>query len=86
MSRILSDTDEAASRVMVELWARMTPAQKLERVRDLTLTACQLTLAGLRARYPAEDDEELFHRLTRIRLGDEIADRVYAAGKRPDGA
>lgn len=81
MSLAPNDTDPAALAVMTELYARMTPAEKLERVRALTRTSALLALAGLRARHPGEDERELLLRLARIRLGDELLERVYSSGR-----
>ena len=81
MSLAPGDTDPVALSVMTELYARMTPAEKLERVRDLTLTSARLALAGLRARHPGEDEGALLLRLARIRLGDELLEGVYSPGR-----
>ncbi len=62
----------------------MTPAAKLERVRDLTLAANALALAGLRNAYPQDDEGTLLLRLARRRLGDEVIDRTYAGAERAD--
>lgn len=86
MSLASSDTDAATLAVMTELYARMTPAEKLERVRDLTLTSARLALAGLRARHPQEDEGELLLRLASLRLGDELVSRVYSRSCERDGA
>jgi hypothetical protein len=55
----------------------MTPEEKLRRVRDLTLTANELALEGLRARHPVEDTSALLLRLARIRLGAGLVHEVY---------
>lgn len=57
----------------------MTPAEKLMRMRDLTIAVNELALAGLAARHPAESRPELLLRLARMRLGDDLVDRVYGA-------
>ena len=59
------------------LYQRMTPAEKLERVRQLTLTSARLALAGLRERHPDETDRALLLRLAHIRLGRALAERAY---------
>jgi hypothetical protein len=61
----------------------MTPAQKLDRVRDLTLTAARLALSGLRARHPGEGDGRLLLRLAGLRLGASVAREIYAAANDP---
>jgi hypothetical protein len=77
------DTSAEAARVQRALYASMTPADKLRRVSELTLAASQLALAGLAARHPGESRQALLLRLARLRLGDDLVDRVYG---RRDGA
>ena len=79
MAHRLSDTSPEAMEVLIDLYRRMTPAEKLQRVRDLTLAANQLALAGLRTRHPGESEQELFLRLARIRLGDDLFAKAYGA-------
>lgn len=63
---------------MSALYARMTPAEKLACVRDLTLAVNTLALAGLRARHPGEDEGQLLLRLARRRLGVDLVARAYS--------
>ena len=78
----LDDTSADARRVQQALYASMTPAEKLERMSELTLAANRLALAGLAARHPRESRQQLLLRLARLRLGVDLVDRVYGA---PDG-
>lgn len=75
----LDDTSADARRVQQALYASMTPAEKLRRMSELTLAVNQLALAGLALRYPRESRGDLLLRLARLRLGDELVDRVYGA-------
>ena len=59
----LTDTDAATLGRMDELYRHMTAAEKLDRVRDLTLMVNRLALAGLRARHPGEPEATLMLRL-----------------------
>jgi len=86
MPAIPSDTQPDALRVMSRLYARMTPEEKLRRVRDLTLTANGLALAGLRVRHPEESEAELLLRLARIRLGDDLVAVAYTSPADRGGA
>lgn len=72
-----TDTDTATLARMDELYRRMTPAEKLQRVRELTLMVNGLALAGLRERHPDEPEARLLLRLARTRLGAELFERVY---------
>ena len=76
-ARSFSDTSPDALRLMSSLYARMSPAEKLRRMQQLTLAVNQLALAGLRSRHPTEDEPALLLRLARIRLGDDIVEAVY---------
>ena len=76
-SRQLDDTSADVRTVLRELYASMTPAEKLRRMSELTLAASQLALAGLAARHPHESRRELLLRLARLRLGDDVVDRAY---------
>jgi hypothetical protein len=69
---------------MDELYRRMTPRQKLERVRDLSLAANQFALAGLRMRHPGESENLLALRLARMRLGPQLFDEAYPGAIRSD--
>jgi len=77
MASPLRDTDPDVLERMSVLYARMTPAEKLARVRDLTLSVNALALAGLRARHPHEDEGQLLLRLARRRLGEDLAAQAY---------
>jgi hypothetical protein len=76
----LTDTDAATLGRMDELYRRMTPAEKLHRVRALTLMVDRLALTGLRSRHPDEPEGRLMMRLARIRLGADLFERAYPGG------
>lgn len=78
----IADTDVTTQRKMTALYAAMTPAEKLRRVRELTVAANLFALAGLRTRHPGDTVEQLSVRLARIRLGDDVVDAVYGATAR----
>jgi hypothetical protein len=72
-----TDTAIAATIAQFELYRRMTPEQKAQRVSDLTVGACRMALAGLRQRHPGASEQELLLRLAVLRLGPETVARVY---------
>jgi len=80
------DTAPEAHAVQLELYRRMTPAEKLRRVSDLTAGACLLSVAGLRQRHPGATEGELLLRLAVLRLGAETVARAYGWVAPPDGA
>ena len=76
-STTLTDTSPDALAVQIELYRRMTPAEKADRLRALTLAVNTLALAGLRQRHPKADERELQLRLAVLRLGEELVARAY---------
>ena len=79
------DTTPEVYTLPFERYARMAPAEKAQRVVDLTRAACTLALAGLRARHPDADEPELLLRLAVLRLGGETVGRAYG-WRESDGA
>ena len=53
---------------MVEAYRRMTPAQKLRRVHELTRATRQLARARLREEHPVASERELTLRIAALRL------------------
>jgi hypothetical protein len=77
MATSLDDTRPDALRVLTAIYSRMTAAEKLARVRELTDSANRLALAGLRMRHPGESEATALRRLAGLRLGEALAARVY---------
>jgi hypothetical protein len=71
------DTSPEAEAVLFKLWREAPAWRKLEMMEGLNRTARQLTLVGLRQRFPDASPEELRRRLAAITLGEELAARVY---------
>ena len=82
----VGDTTPDVAALQVERYRRMTPAQKLRRVSDLTVGACLLSVAGLRQRHPDATEGELLLRLAVLRLGAETVARAYGWVAPPDDA
>ena len=76
----LNDTSVAAQEAVDRRYAEMSFAERAECVRAVTLAANQMALAGLRLRHPDASEGELLLALARLRLGDELVDRVYHDG------
>ena len=75
-----ADTSVAALAVQDALFRRASPAERLAQVARLSRMVDQLSVAGLRQRHPATDDEVIRYRRAELRLGRELAARVYGAG------
>jgi len=71
------DTTEEADRIQFDIFRRMSVAEKLRRMSDLTETMRSIFESGIRERHPDYTDREV--RLARIRyeLGDELFRRAY---------
>ncbi|MEZ5064058.1 MAG: hypothetical protein R3B81_04945 [bacterium] len=72
-----SDTSPEASRVLAEIYRKMPAWRKLQLVEDANRTARELTMAGLRSRYPEESDDRLWRRYLELTLGEELTRKVY---------
>ena len=76
----LDDTSDAARQVVRERLAAMSPAERIERIRAITLAANHMALTGLRMRHPSASEGQLLLELARMRLGPELVRRVYGDG------
>jgi hypothetical protein len=73
----LSDTDPRAAEAQLAVFRRMSPSDKVRAVFQLTDMVLRLSEAGVRQRYPAASEREVFLRAAAIRLGRETVARVY---------
>ena len=71
------DTSPESWRVLIGLYRKMTPQQKLERTFELSDSVRAVCEAGIRSRYPEASDREVFLRLTERTLGSELFRKVY---------
>lgn len=71
------DTSPEVERRQIEGWRRMSAAEKAAIVTGLTQAACELALAGVRARFPDASPHEHFLRLALITLGPDLAQQAY---------
>jgi hypothetical protein len=72
------DTSEAVDRMLMAAYARMSPAEKLARVRALNRLAYQAAAAGIRLEKPDATDEEIRIILATRQLGEDLVQRVLA--------
>jgi hypothetical protein len=77
MTDLFPDTRPEAETVLIRLLREAPPWRKLEMVDQLNQSVKMLALAGLRQRYPNDDENQLFRRLADLLLGDELARKVY---------
>ncbi len=74
---LAADTSHDAERVQVKLWQRMSPLQKARVVSEISRTAQELSLLGIRRRHPQASERECLLRLAVLKLGRELAISVY---------
>ncbi len=77
MSTLFPDTHPKAEAVLINLLIQAPPWRKMEMVDQLNQTVKLFLMAGLRERYPVEDEALLRRRLASLLLGDELARKVY---------
>jgi hypothetical protein len=71
------DTSPEAWRILVGLYRRMSPQQKLERTFELSDFVRSFCEAGIRSQYPHASEREVFLRLTQRTLGHDLFQKVY---------
>ena len=79
------DTSRQAEDMQVELWRGMSPLLKVQAVSALTHSVLQLSLTGIRQRFPGATDSECKIRLARLTLGSDLAERVYPESSKLSG-
>jgi hypothetical protein len=72
-----ADTDAESERHQIDRWRGMSPVEKLRVVVELSATADTMALAGIRLRHPGAAAREQFLRLASLKLGRDLAQRVY---------
>jgi hypothetical protein len=78
-----ADTSPSVQAIQDALWQRVAAAGKLSNVARLSRMVDQLAIQGLRQRHPDADDELIRYRRAELRLGRELAARVYALPRDP---
>ncbi len=73
---LAADTTADIEQRQVEAWRRLTPAERLRLDSDTTRAVLDLSLAGVRRRYPQASEPECFLRLAAIRLGADTTRRL----------
>jgi len=78
----LKDTSPEAQSVQIEIYRRMTVAEKTRRIFDAYNTGRVLAMAGLRERYPVASEKKIRQLWAQEHLGKELFQQVY--GEMPD--
>jgi len=78
MSLFSRDTRPEVVGLLLEGYRRMTPAQKMARVADLSLAARQMAAARIRHQYPGASDREVELRVASLVLGRQTMIRAFS--------
>jgi hypothetical protein len=78
------DTSEAVDRMLMDAYRRMSPAEKMDRVRALSRAAHQAAAAGIRLRQPEASEADIRIILAVRRLGEDIVRRALAKRRSRD--
>ncbi len=76
-SDFVRDTSPEALAVFYDIQRRRSPEQKLADTFDLSQGLFELVKSGIRTRYPAADEREVFLRATATRLSRDLMIRAY---------
>ena len=71
------DTSLEAECILIEAYRRMTPSEKAQRITAITQVCTQLAVAGICARYPDADEEEIRLRLAALKFDRETMVRAF---------
>lgn len=80
-----SDTHPDVEALLIEGYRRMSPSEKLERVRALTLAVQQLALADIKRRHPDADERGLSMRLASRWIDPDLMLRAFSWDVRREG-
>ena len=83
--RLFEDTDEATERKLIELTRALSDEKRLNLLFSLIETGRQLSLAGLKSRYPQASPEELKKRFAALVLDRETVMKVYGWDPKKEG-
>ena len=71
------DSSPDVERMQIDLWRRMSALDKARAVDGLSRATQELALAGIRLRHPHASEQECRLRLAVLKLGPQLAARVY---------
>ena len=82
----IDDTHPAIKTLLIEGYRKMSPAEKMDQVRRLTLAVQELALADIRRRYPEADAREQALRLASRWIEPSLMTRAFGWGIRTAGS
>ncbi|KPL81440.1 hypothetical protein [Herpetosiphon geysericola] len=79
MSQLSLDTSSKAEEIQINILRSMSIVEKLRLAEQLNQTRDRLAFYGLRKRFPDASNRELQRRFFDIKLGYELANKVYGS-------
>ncbi len=77
MSVLSSDTHPKMEALQIQVIRRMPAWKKISIVNDLNTTVQTLAISGIKERHPNATPQEIHRMLAELRLGTELAKKVY---------
>lgn len=71
------DTTVESFRILTQMYQKMTPQEKLQRIFSAYETGKALAMAGLRRLHPDTPDDQIWHMWARQHLGEQLHRQVY---------
>jgi hypothetical protein len=71
------DTSPEAWQILLDIYRRMTPDEKLQRTFEMSDFLRSICEAGIRTAHPSASEREVFLRLTQRTIGHELFQRAY---------
>ena len=76
MEKLYSDTDDHIEEVHIRMLSEAPPWKKIKMLSGLIKTSRNLARAGLRQRFPDDDEEQLRKRLAVLIYGKELTSKL----------
>lgn len=73
----LSDTTDDAAAVRIELYRKMSPADRCSLAASMSVAARAIALSGIRSRHPDYDETQARWALFRLLVGDTLFRRAW---------
>ena len=77
MKPLAEDTPVEVERIQMEILRRMTPGQKMDCIRDMTMSMAAMQLAAVKRQHPDATEEEIRLRVISRWLPRDIMIRAY---------
>ena len=71
------DTSPESEKVLIEMLRRTPIWRRMQLADQMSATARQMSMAGLRLRFPDASEKEVRRRFADLHLGPELAEQVY---------